>query len=82
MNMKQMKLHYAQFTSSASDLYAPLRNVLRIVASERVLVESAAVSAADEARVIVDAGHESTAIIGHWQSREINLKKKESIKVV
>jgi hypothetical protein len=46
-------------------IYAPLRNVLGIVASERVLVESAAVSAADEARVIVDAGHESTAIIGN-----------------
>lgn len=47
-----------------------MRNVLRIVASQSVLIESAAISAADKTWVIVDAGHESSTVIGYGVAGE------------
>lgn len=47
-----------------------MRNVLRIVAGQRVLIESTSVAAADETRIIVNTGNESSAIIGNSVTRE------------
>lgn len=48
-----------------SDGSLPLGNVLRIVARERLVVENAAVAAAHEAGIVIDASHQVTAITGH-----------------
>ena len=50
----------------------PFRDVIGVIAAERVLVEDTSVAAVDDARVIVDASHQTGASVwsGHRVARE------------
>jgi len=51
------------------------RDVIGVIASERVLVENTSVAAVDDARVVVDASHQTAARI--WSGHRVTRERRE-----